>query len=309
MSFIKNLQKNMNKVTAGYFVNWTPEMPVAVGDYGDINGYRFTRDGNLGRYLDRLEIDAVRSETATFEKKDGLVVRKGGAAKAGAATLGKAILSLEFGSEGSFLYHLKSLTNLQFKQRRDAFEQIGKLILSERINWRDDYVLVTEVKEAGRAFILVADSANAEMELECTYDESLPLNLASVSGGVNYARDSDRVIRYEIEQNTPVLFRLVSFTRVPPGGGPDSSIGLAKLRSWFGDKLPQPDSIYLYDYVQDADVAEGTFSIPGGEPITLRQKTEDIESFIQKSERDRALDQLEDIDIEEVPLRRYQQHG
>ncbi|HDU8585316.1 TPA: hypothetical protein RG682_000767 [Vibrio alginolyticus] len=308
MSFIKNLQKNINKVTEGYFANWTPDMPIDVGDYGDISGYRFTRDGNINRFIKDVEIEKIRLETATLEKKDGIIVNAGGTAE-GDVNIGQAKLDLQFGSEGSFLYHLKDLTNIQFKERREAFEKLGALILSEKLKWKDDYVLVTEVKQAGKAVILVADSANANMEIECSASEGSSANLANSVGGINYSRDSDRVVRYEIEQNTSLLFRVIGFTEAPPGGGPNGPLSqmMAKVRSWYGDELPKPERIYLRDYVETDGVTEGTFILPNSESITLSQKVEDIDSFILKSEQENTLD--EGITIEKVQINQRQMYG
>lgn len=300
MSFIKKLQKNVSKVTEGYFANWTPDMPISVGDYGNVKGYRFTRDGNVSKYIEDIEIEKVRFKTATLEKKDGLII-KTKAVASGDAALGKVRMELQFGSEGSFIYHLKDLTNNQYKNRREAFEKIGKMILSGKLKWKDDYVLVTEVKEAGKALIIVADSANADMEIECAVDNVPEANLASAVGEIGYTRDSDRVTRYEIVQNTPILFRVVGFTEVPPGGGPNSPIGwmMARIREWFREDLPKPEVIYLRDYVEGENIWEGTFELPNGESVTLRQRLEDIESFIEKSEKE---DQLE----EEMEIKRVQ---
>jgi hypothetical protein len=301
MSFIKNLQKNISKVTEGYFANWTPDMPISVGDYGDIKGYRFTRDGNASRYIGSIEIEKKRLKTATLEKKDGLIIAAKSAGSAD-ANVSKKSLNLKFGSEGSFLYHLKDLTNYQYKERREAFEKLGKMILSEKIKWKDDYVIVTEVKQAGKALILVADSANADMEIECEVDGAEEVNLASVVGNIGYTRDSDRILRYEIEQNTPILFRVVGFTEVPPGGGPTNPISkmMAKIREWFEGDLPKPETIYLRDYVESDSTLVGMFELPNNQLVTLGQKLEDIASFIEKSEKEDGLE--EDIEIEKVQL-------
>lgn len=308
MSFIKSLQKNINKVTEGYFANWTPDMPISVGDYGDIHGYRLTRDGNISRYIKDVEIEKIRLETAEFEKKDGVIVTTGGAAEGGSC-IGKAKMDLKFGSEGAFLYHLKDLTNIQFKERREAFEKLGALIISEKLKWKDDYVLVTEVKQAGKALVLVADSANAEMEIECDSREASSRNLASAVGSINYSRDSDRVVRYEIDQNSSLLYRVIGFTEVPPSGGPNGPLSqmIAKIQSWFGEELPTSESIYLRDYVENESTTEGTFLLPNGESISLCQRIEDIDSFIEKSERENTLD--EELTIEEIQVGQRQMYG
>lgn len=220
MSFIKNLQTNINRVTEGYFANWTPESPITVGDYGYIKGYRFTRDGNISEYKLDFELDSVRAKTATFEKKDGLTINTSASAS-GNLDNQNTKLDLQFGNEGSFLYHLSDITNNQFKERRVAFEKIGKLILSSEIKWKDDYVLVVEVKQAGKAFIIVADSANASMQIECKSDIPGSLNLANAAGNIGYTKDSDRVIKYDVKETISPLFRVVEFSRVPPGGGPN----------------------------------------------------------------------------------------
>lgn len=81
MSFITNLQKRINRVTEGYFANWTPDLPISVGDYGDITALRFTRDGNISRYGLDLEIEGKRVKSAKFEREDGVKITKSLAAE------------------------------------------------------------------------------------------------------------------------------------------------------------------------------------------------------------------------------------
>ncbi|WP_139166875.1 hypothetical protein [Chromobacterium sphagni] len=285
MSFLKKLQININKVAEGYFANWTPEMPVSVGDYGDINGYRFTRDGNISRYRLNLKIERIRKETASFEKKDGLIVKTQASAESGLGS-GNVKLDLQFGEAGSFLYHLRDITNIQFQERRDAFEKIGQLLLSGRIKWKDDYVLVVEVKQAGKAFILVAEGDNVSLQLECNSDIVGNLNLADVAGRVGYVRDSDSVIRYEVSEAISPLYRVVSFAESPPDGGGKLPLGglVEKIRMWFSDKMPLPETIYLTEYFDRGHSVAGTFTLPNGETVGLCQTVEDAAGFISKSE-------------------------
>lgn len=285
MSFVKSLQVNINKVADGYFANWTPDMPISVGDYGFIRGYRFTRDGNVTRYNLDLQLEENHLKTALLEKKDGVIVNAQ-TMVTGSAGTGKTKLDLQFGDAGSFLYHLKGLTNIQYKDRRSAFEKIGQLILSDRLNWQDDYVLVVEVKKADRAVIIVADSDDAKMEIECDAFNSGSINLADVAGNIGYTRDSDRVLRYETYEPISPLFRVVAFSDQPPGGGSISSVSsaIAKVRSWFVDKMPEPERIFLIHYVESASQITGTFEFPNNKTISLLQNIEDINGLIRKTE-------------------------
>jgi len=307
MSFIKKLQTKISKVTEGYYANWTPDMPIEVGDYGDIGGYRLTRDGNISRFVADMKVEMTRTESATLERKDGILISSSGKA-GGDAGIGKGKLGLSFGSEGSFLYHLKDITNNQFKERREIFEKIAPLILSDKISWKDDYVLVTEVKQAGKALILVSDSANASMEVEYSSENGAPVNFVSAEGDVNFSMASDRVVKYEIKQLTPLLFRVIGFVDVPPGGGPAGPLSQIKkkLHSWFGDDLPEPEQINLRDYIENEDSVDGIFEFPNGETITLRQEFVDIESFIQKSEK---VSESDEVEIERVEIGKHQMYG
>ncbi len=298
MSFIKNFQIKINKVTAGYFANWTPESPISVGDYGDIKGYRFTRDGNISRFKLELEIDSVRAKTATFKKKEGLVISTSAGAS-GEAKKQSARLDLKFGAEGAFLYHLADITNNQFKDRQIAFEKIVPLILSNKIKWKDNYVLVSEIKQAGKAFIIVADSANANMQIECKGDVSIEANLAKAAGDISYTRDSDQVLKYEVEETISPLFRVVAFSGTPSGGpkGPISKL-ISLIKSWYYGKLPEPETISLSDYVETEGMTEGTFTFPNGESVRLHQRLESIEGYIQKSENE----ENGDIEIETIEI-------
>ena len=145
MKFIRKLQKNISAVTNGYFANWTPDNPVAVGDYGAIKDFIFIRDGNIKSRIGSLSIESERKDTAVFERKYG-VSFYGGVKGRGGLPEGNASLKINFKYKGSFLYHLKAITNNQFKERRVAFEKICTMILSQNIIWLDDYVLITEVK-------------------------------------------------------------------------------------------------------------------------------------------------------------------
>lgn len=301
MSFIKTLQTNFNKVTDGYFANWTPDAPIAVGDFGLVGGYRFTKDGSINRFVSDAEIDSTRSETATFEKSDGLSIKKSAGAS-GNVIASKVKMALRFGGEGSFLYSLKDLTHTQFRERRDAFEKIGKLILSEKVKWNDNYVLVTEVKQAGKALILVADSANANMELECGVDDVVGTDLANALGKIKYVNDSERVTRYEFSQCMPILFRAVSFTAAPPGGTPSAmSQIMALVRGWFAEGLPKPEAIYLREYVEvPGNTIIGTFEMHDGKTVELHQKAEDISSFIGKGKLAAEFEQA--LEVESVQI-------
>ncbi len=295
MSFIKKLQTNINRVTEGYFANWTPESSISVGDYGFVDEYRFTRDGNISSYESGLDLDSERVKTATFEREDGLKVTKklsvdGALGETIDDPNAKVSLNLQFGSEGSFLYHLKDITNIQFKERRVAFEKIGTLILSGTINWLDAYVLVVEVKQAGQAVIIVADSANAKMQIECNGSDGL--NLANATGNIGYIRDSSKVIRYEVTETISPLYRVIEFSSTPPGEGSGSPISylLKKIKSWFNGNLPEPEVIYLTDYVENKNKTIGTFALPNGKSVVLQQKIEDIKSFIDKSEKEKHVE-------------------
>jgi len=310
MSFTKNLQKNINKVTDGYFANWTPDMPVSVGDFGLISGYRFTKEGSIKKYIDNnsIDIESIRSETAKLEKKVGLKISKGTSAS-GSVSSGKIGFSLKFDDDGSFLYSLKDITNNQLKQRREAFEAIGRGILAGRIKWKDEYVFVTEVKQAAKALIIVADSANADMEIECEVDDIIDLNLAEAVGKISYIKNSERVMQYEIEQNTAIFFRAVAFSSNAPDGKPTSlSIVMKKLQEWFPDGLPKPEAIYLREYTEEGITSfSTTFSLPNEKEITLCQKLVDIVSFFDKNEDENLNDQ--EIIVEQIQIGQKQMYG
>lgn len=308
MSFIKQLQIRINDVMDGYYANWTPDTPISVGDYGYNSGYRFTRDGNVGSRIVDIEIEKKRNETAVLEKVDGVVVRRNAAAL-GDAALGKVRMDLKFGSEGSFLYHLKDLTTIQYQERKKAFNAIGNLIMSGKLKWEDDYNLVTEVKQAGKALIIVADSANAEMGIECAANDVPEFNLASAVGNINYTLDSARVMKYEIKEDASILYKPIRFTEKPPGGGPNQQISqmMAKIRGWFNGGLPNPELISLRSYLESENISGGTFDLPDSKSITLRQELVDITSFIEENERRNKL--VDERTIERVQMFQNKMHG
>lgn len=134
--------------------------------------------------------------------------------------------------------------------------------------------------------IIVADISNADMELQCKAESLEQLNLGNAAGSIGYVKDSNRVIKYEAEENISPLFRVVDFSIDPPEGPPGSPISsfMEKVKGWLGGQLPEPETIYLTEYVEEPGKSIGTFTLPNNHTVVFCQKDVDAEEFLRKSE-------------------------
>lgn len=290
MSLIKILQREVSHHVAGFFANWTPDKPLEIGEYGYIKKYVFTKDGSIIRDLGEAKTTESRSPTASLAMGHDVDIEVSpavsGTAFTGHAKV-KARIGLTFNSDDAFLYHLEDLTTLQFESRQDIFTKMAKAIFSGHMRWMDDYVLVTEIKKAGKVLVYGSNGHNQSMEIEAEVKDPASLNLASVAGSIGYKRKAVYVAQYEIDETRPALFRLVRFTITPPGGdsrGPISVL-LAALKGIFGPNTPRPEGINLRRYTEETGWVKGEFEIQDYGTVTLWQETVDFASLEELSHR------------------------
>ena len=95
------------KEKTGLFATWPVNQPVALGDYGRLEGARFTRVGSLGEKVTKKfgtrksQGEAEMEVSASSSRQIGGNVD--GSAEAGVAS-GDATVKVSFDSEGGFLF-------------------------------------------------------------------------------------------------------------------------------------------------------------------------------------------------------------
>ncbi len=142
---------------------WQPGDPVRLGDYGLLDGGRFSVQGNIA---DDFEIvfETTRSRKQEFAfRSDGVSESKG---EANAKQPG-AVAELRVGFKRANSLYVSSPTAFT-----EQMKGISKILspLRDRPEWRPEWLVVTRVYHAGPAIILLSNSDGADVKIHLGAD-------------------------------------------------------------------------------------------------------------------------------------------
>jgi len=195
----------------GYAATWIPTSEVRLGDVGRLHRYEFERVAALadfGVQFERRESPATSSLNYNSEHGVSFTVKASGEVPplgSGLADADAGII-VSFGATGSIALQASGCVTASIANQHELAKQI--LARFETDEWDDDYVVVTEVVQAGTATILISDSNDGSVVLKASSGMQLgPLSLAAA--GVELRVSHSRNIGTQIvaEGGLTPLFR------------------------------------------------------------------------------------------------------
>jgi hypothetical protein len=196
-----------------YFANFPPNIPIRLGDYGDLRRDCFDRRGNV---TDRFGVGTrsriKRSAPSTFEFRSGRSVSvtlraKGDVLPSGIPAV-KAGMGVNFSRGRSVLFNAAGCT-VESIEDIDGF---GKRLLDlfQEKRWEADRVVVTSFIAATTLTLVISAEANASIDLEADGDlSSIDLSQARIK--LHMTGERGLAAKYITEGNT---FPLVGLSRV-----------------------------------------------------------------------------------------------
>jgi len=158
---VKLYQREMHD-NLGFFANWFPTDPVAVGDAGLLEGGRFRRMSSL------KELGIVCRRSISSDGQDVYYTStRGTKLDAGGGVAGQAPVTakvtLEFSRSGAFVFHATGLRVERLENRSAVADALVEAYQQKR--WDKKWLLIEAIHVADRATIVVSEDKSAGLEL------------------------------------------------------------------------------------------------------------------------------------------------
>jgi hypothetical protein len=288
MSVLKEVQPRVHALTGGLYANWMPPDHIDVGDYGVIARERFVRDGNLRDWAVDYGVETTKKSQGKLEYSDRATLSVRAAANLN-LNLGEhhssgASAHIKFSGKGAFLYHLSGITARRLENSRAFYEGLARRWVAGEINLEPNAVIVSEVRLATKATIVVSEGHEGTLEIGGNFPVDGQAILADVKGNLTVSHSAGNMFKWLAADGTIPVLGLVRPTLGPPGGGGGTPTAMASAIKWIRDlfRSHQWDirAIRLESYVQDtASVPTMTLSVPTGDRIICQVAPLSIEEF------------------------------
>jgi len=216
MTYVEHIQQRVYANTSLYSM-WLPVDRVSVGDYGSIRRGRFNREGNVSQRGIQFKEQVSQSSPSTFGFSDKAKFNARSALGGAAGPSIGAALEIALSGEGAFVYQIRDVTTKRVEDKASFFRDLFLAILEGRFRWREDFVLVDEIREAGSATLIILESDSGKVVIKgglLTAEESdAPLARGEISAAVEHGS----VFHVISQKATTPLFnpRRLVFGRIP----------------------------------------------------------------------------------------------
>lgn len=291
MGVLASVQRRVHSLTGGLFANWMPPDKVDVGDYGILAGDRFVRDGSLRDRDIEFEVDIPEKSKGKLEYSDRAEIATSAALTASIPIPGqprpKASAKIKFSGKGAFVYHLSGITTRRLNNSRSFFETIACKWMAGEISFDEKSVIVTEVRIADKATIVVSEGSSGSLELNGNFELRSEAPLADAKGSLTVANKTGSLFQWLAADGTVPIIGLVRPVMGPPGGGGTTKSAGAVLAA-FAERIQDLFStnkwdiraIELRNFVRSPEKATVEAVLPHGELVLIEFGNITLEDFL-----------------------------
>ena len=184
---VKAYQKEMHR-NIGFFATWLPGDNLELGEAGVFKGGRFSAAASLAELGIAFEAGSPGSpQTLQYTSASGTAVSS--SASANAMNLARAEISVEFSSEGAFLFQASGVKQIRIEDRVAVRRAI--LDAYEHGKWDKNWWMVESLYRAKCATVIISQDTSSAMVLEASADTplgSLPLANPDVNLSIKSTR-------------------------------------------------------------------------------------------------------------------------
>jgi hypothetical protein len=209
---IKNLYtQTVGRKLKGYYANWEPSRPIALGDYGYLEGKHFERIGSL-RSLNVAWAESVDPRLSHKKFTSSGSVSAKLTAKGKAAT-SKARLEVAFGKANAVFVDAAGCSYSMIEDKR----ALG-VALKANGTFDRKWVVVTDLLKAKRSIVAISATNGASVTFEA--DASVDaIDLADASIGLGAKQQSSIGYLVDAQKGLAPFFGLCGFRHLfPPKG-------------------------------------------------------------------------------------------
>jgi len=201
----------------GYYATWTPDVPLKLGDVGILEKNVFTRMDNLNNLGLPFEIikDHTKAPLEYSSKNSVKLTNKiaGDVAPQGSTfKISDAGIIVEFLREKAVLFKLNNVTSSCIDKR---FALDGEILKKYNNNqWKKEWVVITELKEAESGTIIISNSKDTKIELKANANIGITdLDIAGASFNFSVQNPKNMDMQIIAQEGLTPLFRLMGITK------------------------------------------------------------------------------------------------
>jgi hypothetical protein len=227
---VKLYQREMHK-NMGFFATWLPSSAIELGDIGVLDAGRFRRVGSLKELgITGLEVREGAPDNISYSASAERSVGIGAGVSAAPLVTGE--VSIEFSSEGGYVFEAMAMRQLEIADRM----VLAATLLQAYQNgvWQADWLVVDSLYTAASATVLVSQDTTSKIVLKASA-AALPLGallLADPKLGLSVASSSGRIVHIIAADNLRPLYSCVRVrdpllgrpSVVPVRGGGDQGV-------------------------------------------------------------------------------------
>jgi len=195
------------------FANWQPSQPIALGDFGKLEGNIFIRLGNVKKFGigftdrtdNRKDQQSFASEGSTEVKFNGAV-----AGPAGGTVTVKASLEVNFASKDSVFFNAAECRYSMIDDKIALGAAVMELYRAKK--WDRAWAVVTDIIAAGATTLAVSGSSSSSIVFEAT--GNVP-NIDLADASVGLAIKSSRNVGYQVVAQQG-LTPLIALSKIKP---------------------------------------------------------------------------------------------
>jgi hypothetical protein len=214
----------------GFFANWLPGDHMELGAVGVLKEGRFRQEATLGDLGINIETDVAGSpQTLQYTSTSGTSIKN--AASAGTSVpVAKAEISIEFSSEGAFVFNATNVRQTRISNRFEVADQILAAYLRDR--WRKDWYVIESLRTAQMATIVVSQDRSAGLVLSVQSNLPIPSTaLADPEVDLSVSATRGKIFQILAAENLKPLY---SCLRVK-----DPIFGQPKVAAVLGKRKPE----------------------------------------------------------------------
>ena len=227
------------------YAAWPVDTPLALGDYGTLEGKLFQKIGNIKEDHNIIVKSLASTASVSYDYRTSGIVKTAlyakGEVKVGTSfPLAKAGLDINFSGENAVFFNASGCKITSIENKESIFSKILQLYRSGK--WNKEYRLITELVNAESTIIIASKSSNASISLEADSPAITVIDLAKAKIGLNLVREEGIGLKVFSDGNLTPLRKLAGIV--------DSFLSLQGPRlAQFGadDDLAEPVTIQIID--------------------------------------------------------------
>jgi hypothetical protein len=189
------------------FATWEPGEPRELGDYGELRGSLFLRNGNIADPPFNVSFETNADPTSspvTYSSSGAVSIEADGGVSGPLSTLAKLTLgvTINFKKENAIFFHVLGARYDSIRNQLEVERQLLDAYAAG--NWKDHYVVITERVGAKSSTVIVSSAMSASVQLSAAGGD--PFDMADAN--VKLVSSGKKDIGYETitdEDATPLL--------------------------------------------------------------------------------------------------------